>query len=265
MAAGAVDEAVRNAVAVGVDPERIAVLDNFCWGNPLRPEVMGSLLEAARGCQEAALAHRTPFISGKDSLNNEYVGQNGQRESIPPTLLISAVGIIPDIGRAVTLDLKVPGSDLFLVGEFQPTFGGSHFSLVTGQPTDQPAPAPSASAPRAYRSLYHAIQSGWVAAAHDLSEGGLSVAAAEMAIAGRLGLKIDLPADDPLHAAFGETNGCLLVEVPETASAGFSALFGPNLCQKIGKVGAGPVFSIQHRKQELISLPLQQLVKAWTR
>ncbi len=265
MAVSALDEAVRNAVAVGADPERIAVLDNFCWGNPLRPEVMGSLLEAARGCRQAALAHRTPFISGKDSLNNEYLGQNGQRESIPPTLLISAVGIIPDIDRAVTLDLKSPGSEIYLIGEFRPTFGGSHFSLVTGRPADQPVPAPSQASPRVYRSLFQAIQSGWVSAAHDLSEGGLGVAAAEMAIAGRLGIQIDLPGQDPLPAAFGETNGCLLVEVPESSAALFNAHFYPSLCQKIGKVSAEPVFSLQHLGQEILSLPVQQLVTAWTR
>ncbi len=92
MAVSAIDEAVRNAVAVGADPDRIAMLDNFCWGDPLRPEVMWSLVEAARGCRDAALAHRTPFISGKDSFNNEYLGQNQQRVAIPPTLLISAIG-----------------------------------------------------------------------------------------------------------------------------------------------------------------------------
>ncbi len=265
MAVSAVDEAVRNAVAVGADPDRIAILDNFCWGNPLRPEVMGSLLEASRGCREAALAHRTPFISGKDSLNNEYLGQNGQRESIPPTLLISAVGILPDINRAVTLDFKHPGSEIYLIGEFQPTFGGSHFSLVTGRPADQPVPAPSQASPRVYRALYQAIQSGWVTAAHDLSEGGMGVAAAEMAIAGRLGVQIDLPGEDPLPAAFGETNGCLLVEVPESAAALFNAHFDPALCQKIGKVSADPMFSMQHMGQEIISLPVQHLVIAWTR
>ena len=265
MATGAVDEAVRNAVAVGADPDKIAVLDNFCWGNPLRPEVMGSLLEAARGCLDAALAHRTPFISGKDSLNNEYLGQNGQRESIPPTLLISAVGIIADIGRAVTLDLKNPGSAIYLVGDFQPTLGGSHYALVTNRPSNQPVPAPSASSPQVYRALHKAIQSGWVTGAHDLSEGGLSVSAAEMAIAGRLGLQIDLPGDDPLLTSFGETNGCLLVEVPEAFGTQFSRLFGDLPCRKIGAVRSDPVLSLRHLGQEMISLPVQVLVDTWTR
>lgn len=265
MAFSALDEAVRNAAAVGADPDQIAVLDNFCWGNPLRPEVIGSLLEAARGCHDSALAHRSPFISGKDSLNNEYLGQNGQRESIPPTLLISAVGIIPDIDQAVTLDLKNPGSVLFLVGEFQPTFGGSHFSLLTGMQSGKPVPAPSAYSPKVYRALHKAIQTGWISAAHDLSEGGMGVAAAEMAIAGRLGLSIDLPGDDPLLSVFGETNGCLLVEVPAPAAEQFQAFFEPLPCWKIGTVTADRVFSLLQRGQELVKLTVHQLVDAWTR
>jgi phosphoribosylformylglycinamidine synthase len=108
MAVSVVDEAIRNAVAVGADPDRIALLDNFCWGDPTVPETLGSLVEAARGCYDAALHHRTPFISGKDSLNNEYVGAEGKRHAIPPTLLISAIGIIEDVQRAVTMDLKEP-------------------------------------------------------------------------------------------------------------------------------------------------------------
>ncbi|RPJ26216.1 MAG: phosphoribosylformylglycinamidine synthase, partial [Chloroflexi bacterium] len=114
MAWAVIDEAVRNAVAVGADPDRIAILDNFCWGDPLRPETLGSLVEACRGCRDAALLYRTPFISGKDSLNNEYLGSDGQRHAIPPTLLISAIGIIEDVNTAITMDLKEAGNDIYL-------------------------------------------------------------------------------------------------------------------------------------------------------
>ncbi len=88
MAWAAIDEAVRNAVAVGADPDRIAILDNFCWGNPALPDRLGSLVECARGCYDAAVAYGTPFISGKDSLNNEYADADGTRHAIPGTLLI---------------------------------------------------------------------------------------------------------------------------------------------------------------------------------
>ncbi len=111
MAVSAVDEAVRNAVAVGADPDRIAILDNFCWGNPTYPDRLGALVRSCQGCYDAALAYRTPFISGKDSLYNEFNGQ-----PIPGTLLISAIGIVPDMTDCVTADLKAPGNRLYPAG-----------------------------------------------------------------------------------------------------------------------------------------------------
>ena len=132
MAALAIDEAVRNVVAVGADPSRIALLDNFCWGNTERPEVLGSLVRAAQACRDVSLAYRMPFISGKDSLNNEF-RHAGETIVIPPTLLISAMGRVGDVRRCVTMDLKEPGNVLFLVGTTGPELGGSHYNLVTGQ------------------------------------------------------------------------------------------------------------------------------------
>ncbi len=265
MAVSVVDEAVRNAVAVGVDPQRIAILDNFCWGNPLRSEVMWSLLEAVRGCRDAALAYNTPFVSGKDSLNNEYLGQNGQRVSIPPTLLISAIGRIADVDQAITLDLKSSRNPVFLVGEFNPTLGGSHFALVAGQTFSQTVPDASPLAPQVYQTLHQAIQAGWARAAHDLSEGGLAVAAAEMSIAGRLGLCLDLPGDDPLLALFGETNGCLLVEVEARHAAQFVHKFAGLPCRKIATVTADDQLTFLADRQAVLTLPVASLVQAWTR
>ncbi len=127
MAVSAVDEAVRNAVAVGADPDRLAILDNFCWGNPTFPDRLGSLVRTCQGCYDAALAYGTPFISGKDSLFNEFNGS-----PIPGTLLISAIGIVPDIERTVTSDLKAPGSRLYLVGETRAELGGSLLQQLEG-------------------------------------------------------------------------------------------------------------------------------------
>ena len=145
MAWAVIDEAIRNAVAVGADPERIAILDNFCWGDPLRPETLGSLVEACRGCHDAALFYGTPFISGKDSLNNEYLGTDGQRHAIPPTLLISAIGMIEDVNQAVTMDLKEAGNVVYLIGDFT-VFGGSHFQLLAC--TNESCPMSMTSRPR---------------------------------------------------------------------------------------------------------------------
>ncbi|MGC8782613.1 MAG: AIR synthase related protein, partial [Anaerolineae bacterium] len=117
----AVDEAIRNCVAVGADPDRIALLDNFCWGNPNLPDRLGGLVRSAWGCYDAAVAYGAPFISGKDSLNNEYTGADGRKHAIPGTLLISALGIVPDVSRTVTTALKAAGNRLYLVGPFTPS------------------------------------------------------------------------------------------------------------------------------------------------
>lgn len=238
MAFAVIDEAIRNAVAVGADPERIAILDNFCWGDPKRPETLGSLVEAARGCHDAALLFRTPFISGKDSLNNEYLGTDGQRHAIPPTLLISALGMMDDITKAVTMDLKEAGNALYLVGDFAPVFGGSHFDTTI----DETVPQVSEIAPQVYKALHNAINAGLIRSAHDLSEGGLAVAAAEMCIGGRLGLDIT-----PLLTTrdlFGETTGCLLVEVSPANIARFDEIFKDLPFKKLGQVIADPVLKL---------------------
>lgn len=271
MAASAVDEAVRNAVAVGADPAHIALLDNFCWGDPRRPEVMGTLLEAARGCYESALLFQAPFISGKDSFNNEYMARNHQRQSIPPTLLISAIGIVPDVTCMTTMDLKRPGDLLYLVGEHRPVFCGSHYNLVSRTPvlSDPLPPEPSLLSLRVYQALHQAITvSRLVQACHDISEGGLLTAAAEMAIAGRLGVRLapdfipNSPQADLLTWCFGETNGCLLVEVPIASAQDFENLFSSLPCQRIGILRADHQVILDHPSVHL-SISVDQLVNAW--
>ena len=110
MAYAVVDEAIRNVVAVGADPDRVALLDNFSWGDPRRPSTLGELVAAVDGCCAAARMYNAPFVSGKDSLNNEYVGADGQRHAVPPTLVITAVAHVPDADHCVTPDLAEPGN-----------------------------------------------------------------------------------------------------------------------------------------------------------
>src|SRR5262249_30564311 len=151
----AIDEAFRNAVAVGADPDRIALLDNFCWGDPNSPERLGELVRCAQGCHDAAIAYNAPFISGKDSLKNEYAEENGRR-AIPGTLLMSAIGILPDLQHAVTMDLKAPGNLLYLVGETRTELGGSHYALINADTGGMP-PQPVPTALELLRSLHRAI------------------------------------------------------------------------------------------------------------
>ncbi len=193
MAASAIDEAVRNCVAVGADPQRIALLDNFCWGNTDRPETLGSLVRAALACYDLATALGTPFISGKDSLKNEFRPTHASQPiSIPPSLLISALGQVDDVGRSVTMDLKEPGNRLYLVGLTRRELGGSHFALVEGLAGGAVPKVDPQLAKKTFAAVHHAISNGLVRACHDLSEGGLAVAAAEMAFAGGLGARLSL-------------------------------------------------------------------------
>lgn len=230
MALWAVDEAVRNAVCVGGDPDRMAILDNFCWGDPRKSETLGDLVEACRGCYDAARFFGTPFISGKDSLFNEYQGQ-----SIPPTLLISALTLHPDVGAVVTSDLKRPGNALYLVG------------TPLGAPLERALPEWTL---QLYRTLHR--HRDLMASCHDASEGGLAVAAAEMAMGGRLGLELDLPP----HEQHSERPARLLVETadPEGLERALAGL--PHA--RLGQVLAEPVLRLAGR-----SWTLDELLEAW--
>ncbi len=195
MAINAIDEALRNLTAVGGDIERAAILDNFCWGNPTDPLQLGMLVRAVKGCYDAAIGYGTPFISGKDSLNNEY-RSDGERLPVIPTLLISAVGVIDDAAQTVDMSLKQPGNLLYQIGITRNELAGSHYAEVTGMTE----PFPDTIVPHVdiktaritMKTLGSAIRKGLVWACHDLSEGGLAVAAAEMSLAGLLGMSIDV-------------------------------------------------------------------------
>ena len=196
MAASAIDEAVRNCVAVGADPARIAILDNFCWGNTDRPETLGSLVRAALACHDVAIALGTPFISGKDSLNNEFrfADAAGETQSIaiPPSLLISAWARSTTSSARVTMDLKEAGNLLYLVGERRTNWAARTSRWFTGWPAATCRKVDSAVAKRDVRGdCTRRSHAGLVRACHDLSEGGLAVAVAEMAFAGGLGANVD--------------------------------------------------------------------------
>ena len=132
MALSGIDEAIRNFICVGARPDRIALLDNFCWGNCTRPATFGSLVRAAQACYDGAMGFDAPFISGKDSLNNEFVCQDGTVISIPATLLISAMSIVDDVNQCVTMDAKEQGNLLFIVGLTANELGGSHYYRIGG-------------------------------------------------------------------------------------------------------------------------------------
>jgi len=270
MALLAVDEALRNIVAVGADPAQTAILDNFCWGNPNLPDRLGGLVRAARGCHDAAVGFRVPFISGKDSLFNEYRLADGTSHPIPGTLLISAIGIVPDIRRAMSMHLKQPGNLVYLVGVTGDDLGGSLVLRLQGRSgTCPPALRPS-SARSVLRSVHRAIRKGVLQACHDLSEGGLAVAAAEMAIAGGHGMELDL-GDVPVVESglsgatrlFAESPTRFLVEVaPDDASA-LETVLGQTPHARIGRVLAEPRYRVKDNRGPVIDLPVETLRASW--
>lgn len=260
MAFNAVDEAVRNVVAVGADPDQIALLDNFSWGDPRRESTLGDLVAAVDGCCAAAFMFNAPFVSGKDSLNNEYVGADGERHAVPPTLVITAVGHVPDADRCVTPDLLAPGNVLMLIGSTETEFAGSHLDLVQGEPDDAGvAPAPDPDAALHYRHLHAAMQAGLIVSCHDVSEGGLAIALAEMCIAGRLGADIeDLPHEDLVTSLFSESAGRLIVEVEERSVPAFMRIMDDDVFH-LGRVSDSSALSLPG----VTSIPVSDLADAF--
>lgn len=230
MGRACVDECVRQLVAMGANPQRIAILDNFCLGNPDSEKELGALVECTKGLAQAALAYGAPFVSGKDSFYNYFVTDEGP-VSIPCTLLVSGFGIVEDAKHVIGSSLRRAGSKLCLLGRSTPGLRGSVFAKYTQGAGLNAAPSWDEAETWANYGKYHElVKQGAVLATHDLSEGGLAVALAEMAFSGKAGIRVDLdgvPAAKDCSAAeilFGETPGRLLIEVaPEHVAAARAA------------------------------------------
>ena len=274
MATSAIDEAVRNCVAVGADPSRIAILDNFCWGYTDRPATLGSLVRAAIACYDVAVEFGTPFISGKDSLNNEFSYLRGEEKttiSIPPSLLISALGQVDDVRTCITMDFKQAENRIFLVGGSKNELGGSHLGLVLDHSGGQVPRLATKVARQTYFSVHGAIQNRLIRSCHDLSEGGLAVALAEMAFAGGLGAKVDVSAitidtdQTQLNQArlFSESNSRLLCEVAESDAAAFAEAMKEVECVELGKVTKQASVRIVAGDTLLVEADIEALKSAW--
>ena len=270
MAASSIDEAIRNCVAVGANPKRIAILDNFCWGHTDRPATLGSLVRAALACRDLSIKFQAPFISGKDSLHNEfsYTGDDGQRQtiSIPSTLLISAMGQVDDVSTCITMDLKSAGNLLYQIGETKNELGGSHWSLVAGTEGGSVPTVDVDTANATFQATHAAIESRLIRSCHDLSEGGLAAAIAEMAFAGGLGAEIDVATiggDSDLVRLFSESNSRFLVEVTPENQAAFESAMNGVAITLIGKVQKAATVSISNGGTQLVSQPVEKLKSAW--
>ena len=263
MAASAIDEAVRNNVAVG--GQRIALLDNFVWGNPEKPERLGSLVRACEACHDVAIAFKTPFISGKDSLYNE-----SPLGPVTPTLLITAVGVVPDIRSAVSMDLKAPGNLLYVVGKTYAELGGSEYYKLQGGLGKSVPKVRVAQAKKTFYAMTKAIPQGAIKACHDVSEGGVVVAASEMALAGGFGAELDLrkvPSDGVERddfLLFSESNSRFLVEIAEKDKAAFEKIMKGKAFAEIGQVTKNPQLKIIGlRGSRVVDASVADLRAAW--
>jgi phosphoribosylformylglycinamidine synthase II len=274
MALAAIDECVRNLVCVGADPLRTAILDNFCWPGCQRPENLGSLVRAAVGCYDGAKAYRTPFVSGKDSLNNQfrYTDPATGREvviEIPPTLLITGLAIVPRIDRCVTMDAKRAGHRLLLLGVTHARLGGSRFHRRTGVGDPSLPRVDLRRGPATASLVARLIAEGRVHAAHDVSDGGLLVAIAEMLIGAwrpghSLGASLRLGAvhDDPLGAAFSEEPSRYVLEVApeEVAPAAAAAADAGVACVEVGTLDDSGVLRDEGTR---LSVVVGDMAAAW--
>ncbi|MBF0620194.1 MAG: phosphoribosylformylglycinamidine synthase subunit PurL [Candidatus Omnitrophica bacterium] len=270
MAASCIDEAIRQIVCVGGDLSKIAILDNFCWGNPDKPDRLGGLVRCAKGCHDFAVAYGTPFISGKDSFYNEYTDK-GKSIAIPGTLLISALGIVADVTKSVTMDLKRAGNYIYVVGKTYPEWNGSAYLQTYGVSGGDVPKVRAKDALKSYAALSKAIGQGLVKSAHDCSEGGLLTALTEMAFAGEFGATLILKAvpvegtitrDDMV--LFSESNSRILVEVAPEDQMAFERLLKGVVFGMIGRVQEAPEMFVYGLKDNLcLKADVQELKEAW--
>jgi len=270
MAASAIDEALRQIIAVGGNLNRVALLDNFCWGRTTRPEMLGALVKAAQACYDMAMAYGTPFVSGKDSLNNEFEYE-GKTIAIPHTLLISAMGVMDDVNKAVSMDLKQPGDLIYVLGATYNEMGGSEYLKSKGFIGNTVPKVNTRKAKQLMQSLSRATAKGLVCACHDCSEGGIGVAVAEMAFAGGLGAKVDLtsvPLGEPIgrddFILFSESNSRFIVEVAPEKQAEFEKTLAGNVFAVIGQVNDTDKLEFTGTKgKRIVSVPIGDLKEAW--
>jgi phosphoribosylformylglycinamidine synthase subunit PurSL len=251
MAIASIDEALRNVVAVGADPSRVAILDNFCWPSVDDEVTMGELVRTCEACRDAALAYGVPFISGKDSLHNQFTdSETGAVLKIPNTLLISAVGVIDDVRKCVTMDLKEPDASVFLLGPKEGAQGGRDALEAL---------------PPVHRALAGAISRGLVSSTHDASDGGVLVAAAEMCIGSGLGMAVLVHDAKDAADVFGEAPGRYLVEVGRTQFAEALKYFESQdvSFKPYGRVLANPHLVVSEANAIVADVSVDEMTKAW--
>ncbi len=270
MGAACVDECFRQLVAAGANPDKIALLDNFCVGNPEDPNELGELVECVKGMAGAADTYSAPFISGKDSFYNYFETDEGP-VSIPVTALISGIGVVDDKKHVTGASIRHSDSVICVIGTTGDAMGGSVYGRQKGLGNKAALPVSECGDfLELYRAYHEAVKNGWILAAHDIGEGGLAVALAEMGFSGKAGLDIDLASqptsEDTSHTAclFGETPGRLLVEV---ATGDVQALLESFAGKAIAQIGTTSkehaCLKISFEGNALIDENLNELKEIW--
>ncbi len=262
MGAAVVDECVRQLVAMGSDPDRIAILDNFCMGNPDDQTELGQLVESVKGMCAVAEAYGAPFVSGKDSFYNYFITEDGP-VSIPVTALVSGLGIVENEAHTTGSSLRRADSVLCVLGDTKPELGGSVYARVhelTNLPLPMTAPFKNL---QNYRAYHRAIKAGLILSCHDISEGGLAVAAAEMGFSGKAGMELDLPEGLSAEAAlFSESPGRFLIEIAKENLAAAQEMI-PGLKRVGQSTAAHANLKISQNGHILISQPIAGLKQLW--
>jgi phosphoribosylformylglycinamidine synthase len=276
MTACAIDEAVRNAIAVGVDPDHLAGLDNFCWCDPVQSAKtpdgeykLAQLVRSNMAIYDYTTAYGVPCISGKDSMKNDYsIGKT--KISIPPTLLYSVIGKINDVRQAVTMDAKQPQDLVYIIGETKDELGGSEWFALHNVIGNNVPKVDAAKAIKIYRALHKAIRQGLVASCHDCSDGGLAIALIETAFAGSLGMNIDLSYVPYLgkkrndYILFSESASRFVVTIRPAAKARFEKIMAGNVISEIGFVAADNIFQVTGLNgQPVIKEKIGKLKDVW--
>lgn len=262
MAASGIEEAIRNNVAVG--GRRISLLDNFTWGNPEKSEELGKLVRACQACYKFATSFETPFISGKDSLYNE-----SPLGPVTPTLLITAVGLIPQAENTISMDLKKEGSLIYLLGKTRKELGGSEYYHNLNHLGKTVPKVREKESKKIFEKITQAIDQKIINSCHDLSDGGLGVTASEMAFTGNLGLDLNLkevvgPVDRDDFVLFSESNGRFLVEVPKGKQKKFENIVQNIPCSQIGQVTGNKSLSVKGvNGEKVVDISLSRLRDAW--
>ncbi|MBN2442385.1 MAG: hypothetical protein JXJ04_13610 [Spirochaetales bacterium] len=277
MAMCAVDEAFRAHIALGGNPEEVAALDNFCWPDPLEsesnpdgPYKLAQLVRACKGLHDACMSYAIPLISGKDSMKNDAL-VGGQKISIRPTLLISLMGIIPDIKKALTPDFKKPGDSIIILGTTRGELGGTRYEQLINQELGNCPEVDPSGALALYNAVYKANNKGFISSCHDISEGGLLVTLCESAIAGRLGMCVCLENVPGINTAtmedsrllFCETPSRFVVTVSKEHEDDFFTVMEDIPCAVIGEVLEEKKISISRNGNSLIKTDLDVIINAW--